>query len=73
MEIKQENGLGYPPWINEKVKDSLLSPSLPTATNTDFSFDGMTGGDVIHEMIIRHRVDHLCMRSKTKAGVQDNS
>lgn len=65
-ETKQENGPGYLPWAKDKADNALLPPSLQTAEDDGFIFDGMTGGDVIHGMIVRHQVDHLCMQSETK-------
>ena len=27
----------------------------------DHSFVGMTGGEIFHEMMLRHNVEHVCM------------
>lgn len=63
---------GMPAFNRENYKDvQPLSPYKPHQ-EMDHSFVGMNGGEIFHEMMLRHDVKHVC-KSQPSLDSSDNS
>jgi hypothetical protein len=46
-----------------------LEPMKPNPVQMSYSFVGMTGGQIFHEMMVRHQVKHICNLTLPMASV----
>jgi hypothetical protein len=68
MEAKG-GGFSYNPLVKGEIEDGVVPIPSPASGHDGFAFYGMSGGDIFHEMMLRHNVDHLCMRPESEAVV----
>jgi acetolactate synthase-1/2/3 large subunit len=69
----QDRPVPSPAFNREDTRYNDVQPLRSKEPELDHSFVGMNGGEIFHEMMLRHNVKHICMFSDFYPLCDDSS